>query len=91
MPACATRCTTGAVDPSVSGDSVPFARQGLDAGMGVIASTSDPQTEAATRLMAWVSRGAIQPTADDFGMIRLALLSLLPQIGGILLMVARRW
>ena len=58
--------------------------------MGAVASTSDPQTEAATRLVAWVSRGAIQPMADDFGMIGLALLSLLPQIGGVLLMVARR-
>jgi hypothetical protein len=29
-------------------------------------------------------------TADDFSMFRLALLTLLPQIGGLVLMVARR-
>jgi hypothetical protein len=69
---------------------VATARQALDAAIGAVAATSDPQTEAAIRLVAWVSRGAIKPATDDFGMIRLALLSLLPQIGGVLLMVARR-
>jgi hypothetical protein len=57
--------------------------------MGAVAPTSDQQTEAATRLMAWLSRGAIKPATDDFAMIRLALLSLLPQVGRILLMVSR--
>jgi hypothetical protein len=66
------------------------ARHGLDAGIGAVAQVADPQVEAATRLVAWVSRGAIKPAADDFAMIRLALLSLLPQVGGILLMVSRR-
>jgi hypothetical protein len=30
----------------------------------------------------------VKPAADDFAMLRLALLALLPQIGGILLMIA---
>jgi hypothetical protein len=39
--------------------------------------------------VAWVSHGALQPTGNDFAMLRLLLLALLPQIGGILLMVGR--
>ena len=31
----------------------------------------------------------MQPAGDDFAMLRLVLLALLPQIGGILLMVGR--
>jgi hypothetical protein len=33
--------------------------------------------------------GMLQPTENDFAMLRLTLLALLPQIGGILLMVGR--
>jgi hypothetical protein len=33
--------------------------------------------------------GLLRPTGDDFAMLRLVLLALLPQIGGILLMVGR--
>ena len=42
------------------------------------------------RVVAWVSRGVLQPTSNDFAMLRLVLLALLPQIGGILLLVGRR-
>jgi hypothetical protein len=64
-------------------------RQAVDAAMGTVAATADPQTEATSRIVAWVSRGVLQPTGDDFAMLRLVLLALLPQIGGILLMVGR--
>ena len=64
-------------------------RQVLDVAMRSVGQTADPQTDAATRIVAWVSRGALQPTGDDFAMLRLVLLALLPQIGGILLMIAR--
>jgi hypothetical protein len=64
-------------------------RQLLDAAMRSVEQTADPQTEAAIRMVAWVSRGALQPTGNDFAMLRLVLLALLPQIGGILLMIAR--
>jgi hypothetical protein len=64
-------------------------RQAVDAAMGTVAATADPQTEAAIRIVAWASRGTLQPTGDDFAMLRLVLLALLPQIGGILLMVGR--
>jgi hypothetical protein len=64
-------------------------RQAVDVAMRSVEQTADPQTEAASRIVAWASRGMLQPTGDDFAMLRLVLLALLPQIGGILLMVGR--
>ena len=55
----------------------------------VAIGVADPQTEAASKLAAWVSFGTLRPTGDDFSMLRLLLLALLPQIGGLLLMVSR--
>jgi hypothetical protein len=37
--------------------------------------------------MTWVTRGAVQPGARDFEMIWLLFRTLLPQIGGLVLMV----
>lgn len=65
-------------------------RQALDVAMHQVEQTADPQTEAAIHLVAWLTRGILQPTDNDFAMLRLVLLALLPQIGGILLMIARR-
>lgn len=64
-------------------------QQALDVAMRSVEQTADPQTDAAIRIVAWLSRGWLQPTANDFAMLRLVLLALLPQIGGILLMVGR--
>lgn len=64
-------------------------RHALDSAMAAGAASADPQSEAAVRLVAWVSRGALYPSGNDFAMLRLVLLALLPQIGGILLMVSR--
>jgi hypothetical protein len=64
-------------------------RQTLDTAMRSVERTADPQTDAAIRIVAWLSRGALRPSDDDFAMLRLVLLALLPQIGGILLMVSR--
>lgn len=64
-------------------------RQILDAAMASVGQTADPQTNAAIKLVAWVTQGMLRPTSDDFAMLRLVLLALLPQVGGILLMVAR--
>ncbi len=64
-------------------------RQALDTAMQAIGRAADPQAHAAIRIMAWLTHGALEPTSDDFAMLRLVLLALLPQIGGILLMVAR--
>jgi hypothetical protein len=65
-------------------------RQALDAAVHSVEQTADPQTEAAIRVVAWVSREVVQPTGNDFAMLRFVLLALLPQVGGILLMVGRR-
>ena len=64
-------------------------RQILDTAMASVEHTADPQTDAAIKLVAWVSHGWLRPSGDDFVMLRLILLALLPQIGGILLMVSR--
>jgi hypothetical protein len=64
-------------------------RQAVDVAMRAVERTADPQTEAAIRVVAWTSLGTLRPTPDDFVMLRLILLALLPQIGGILLMVGR--
>jgi hypothetical protein len=64
-------------------------RQAVDLAMRSVERTADPQTEAAVRVVAWATLGMLRPTGDDFAMLRLILLALLPQIGGILLMVGR--
>jgi hypothetical protein len=64
-------------------------RQILDTAMASVRQSADPQTDAAVKLVAWLSRGVLRPSDDDFAMLRLVLLALLPQIGGILLMVSR--
>jgi len=64
-------------------------RQILDAAMVPVRQTADPQLDAAIKIVAWVSFGMLRPSGDDFAMLRLVLLALLPQLGGILLMVSR--
>jgi hypothetical protein len=64
-------------------------RQALDAAMQTVAQAADPQAVAAIKLVSWVTGGAISPSENDFGMLRLALLCLLPQLAGVLIMVGR--
>lgn len=64
-------------------------RQILDSALNSVGQTADPQSDAAIKLVTWASGGMLRPTLDDFAMLRLVLLALLPQIGGILLMVGR--
>lgn len=64
-------------------------RQALDVATQTVVQAADPQTESAIRIVSWVSHGTLQPTGNDFAMLRLVLMALLPQIGGILLMVRR--
>ena len=64
-------------------------RQLLDSAMTSVGQTADPQTDAAIKLVTWGTRGLLRPGPEDFAMLRLILLALLPQIGGILLMVGR--
>jgi hypothetical protein len=70
-------------------DAVTEARHALDAAMSEVRDGADPQVAAAIKLVAWVTRRAPTPTPDDFAMLRLCLLALLPQIGDVLLMVGR--
>ena len=55
-----------------------------------VSVTADPQTTMAAKLIAWVSLERFHPSADDFAMLRLFLLTLLPQLGGLVLMVASK-
>jgi len=64
-------------------------QQALTAAQRTVEQAADPQIEAASRIVAWVSAGSIRPTGEDFGMLRLILLAILPQFGGLLLMVGR--
>jgi hypothetical protein len=64
-------------------------RRLLDAAMTRVAQTADPQTDAAIKLVAWISRGMLRPVPEDFAMLRLSLLALLPQIGRMLLLISR--
>jgi hypothetical protein len=63
--------------------------QAVDVAMRGVEQTADPQTTAAIRLTTWASLGALRPTENDFAMLRLLLLALLPQIGGVVLMIGR--
>jgi len=64
-------------------------RQALEAAKQTVAQAAHPQAVAATKLVSWVTAGAISPSENDFGMLRLMLLCLVPQLGGLLVMVAR--
>jgi hypothetical protein len=64
-------------------------RQILDSAHNSVGQAADPQSDAAIKLVIWASLGWLHPTLEDFAMLRLVLLALLPQIGGILLMVGR--
>ena len=50
----------------------------------------DPQAFAAQKLVSWLTAGSLTPKIDDFSMLRLLLLTVLTQSGGIILMLARR-
>jgi hypothetical protein len=64
-------------------------RQVLDTAVASVGQSADAQSDAAIKLVSWLSHGLLRPTMEDFAMLRLVLLALLPQIGGILLLVSR--
>lgn len=61
----------------------------LNAAMSANQQKADPQVEAARKIVAWISFSLVKPSGEDFAMLRLVLMSLLPQLGGILLMLSR--
>jgi len=50
-------------------------RQAMDAAMKSVKDAADLQTDAAIRIVAWATLGALQPTGNDFAMLRLVLLA----------------
>ncbi len=55
-----------------------------------VSAIADPQIVSAAKMAAWLSFGIYHPSADDFAMIKLLILTLLPQLGGLVLMVSSR-
>lgn len=64
-------------------------RQVLDSAVAAVGQGADPQSDAAVKLVAWATFGALRTAPEDFAMLRLLLLALLPQLGGLLMLVAR--
>jgi hypothetical protein len=62
----------------------------LTSARSALTSAADPQSTRAAELIAWLTRGSLRPDTDDLAKLRLALFTLLPQIGGLLLMLASR-
>jgi hypothetical protein len=65
-------------------------RRLLDAAMTSAGQVADPQTDASIKLLAWITGGIMRPGPEDFSMFRLIMFALLPQIGGLLLLVGRQ-
>jgi hypothetical protein len=55
-----------------------------------VAAQARPESADFARLVTWVSNGHLHPGADDFDMLWLFFRTLLPQVGGFVLMLARR-
>jgi hypothetical protein len=55
-----------------------------------VAAQAKPESTDFARLVAWLSNGALRPGSDDFEMLWLFFRTLLPQVGGLVLMLARR-
>jgi hypothetical protein len=55
-----------------------------------VAAQAKPEATDFAGLVAWTSMGAVQPGARDFDMLWLLFRTFLPQIGGLVLMLARR-
>ena len=55
-----------------------------------VVAQARPESSDFAKLVTWVSRGAIQPRADDFAMLWLLFRTFLPQVGGLVLMLAQR-
>jgi hypothetical protein len=62
----------------------------LNSAWQAVSAGADPQVVSAAKLIAWASARLIKPSTEDVAMLRLLLLTLLPQMGGLVLMVARR-
>lgn len=77
------KCRQAVKDVQVASQALTEARQ-------AVLATADPQIASAAKLVSWVSADRFHLSADDFAMLRLFLLTILPQLGGLVLMVAKR-
>jgi hypothetical protein len=57
-------------------------------GRGPAVTVADPQADAAARLARWLTAGLVPITPEDIAMARIAGIALLPQIGGLIMMLA---
>jgi hypothetical protein len=55
-----------------------------------VAAQAKPEAGDFAKLVAWLSNGALRAGADDFDMLWLFFRTLLPQVGGFVLMLAKR-
>ena len=55
-----------------------------------VVAQAKPESADFAKLVMWLSNGALHPGADDFDMLWLFFRTLLPQVGGLVLMLARR-
>ncbi len=55
-----------------------------------VAAQAKPESTDFAKLVAWMSNGTLKPGADDFDMLWLFFRTLLPQVGGLVLMLARK-
>jgi hypothetical protein len=53
-----------------------------------VVAQARPESIDFAKLVTWVSRGVVQPGADDFAMLWLLFRTFLPQVGGLVLMLA---
>jgi hypothetical protein len=55
-----------------------------------VVAQAKPESADFAKLVAWLSNGTLKPGAEDFDMLWLFFRTLLPQVGGLVLMLARR-
>jgi hypothetical protein len=56
-----------------------------------VAAQAKPENADFAKLVAWVSNSTMQPGVEDFDMLWLLFSSVPAQVGGIVLLLARRW
>jgi hypothetical protein len=71
-------------------DEVAKLEKAQTAATAKVEAAAKPENADFSALVTWITRGAMKPGANDFSMIWLLLRTILPQIGGLVLMLAKR-
>jgi hypothetical protein len=69
---------------------VVVAERKIEAARVPVVAIARPESADFARLVGWATRGLVIPSEGDFGTLWLLLRTLLPQIGGVVLLLARR-